>query len=198
MTLILASQIFYLKVDAQEDNADYQQNIDIVSDPALKLTFDPPLIQHYNTNIFEMTLHVDSQIDSNRVGVRWYYPNELYRVEGTDRDVISVVKGQRTTITKEFIPKEIIPPSLINRRVNLAVEVNGFVAGQNYLSSAEVNFLTTPDLIITPELDSYKKEKTSTYIKTGSTITAGVILFGLAAFFAGRQLKHYLETDEVV
>jgi hypothetical protein len=176
----------------------YQQNIDIVSDPALKLTFDPPTVQHYRTNIIEMTLHVDSQIDSNRVGVRWYYPTALFRLEGQERDVINVVKGQRTTITKKFIPKDVLPQSIVNRRVNLAVEVNGFVAGQNYLSSAEVNFVTTPDLVITPELDSYKQEKNSAFIKTGSTIAAGVILFGIAGFFAARQLKSYLETDEVV
>lgn len=198
MAVILVTQVFYDFVYAQETEQNYDQNVPIVSNPALKLQIDPPTHQSYPSGKFTLTLTVDSLIDSNRVGIKWFYPSNLFNISGEERDVITVVKGQKTTITKEFTPKEILPPSIVNRGVNIAVEVNGFVAGENYLSSADIDLVFTPDMVIVPTLESYTREKTLTIIRIGAIRIGIVLLFGVAAFFLGKQLKDYLNTDEIV
>lgn len=198
MAVILITQIFYDVVYAQETEQNYDQNVPIVSNPALKLQFDPPTHQSYPSGKFVLTLTVDSLIDSNRVGVKWFYPANLLSITGEERDIITVVKGQKTMITKEFTPREVLPPSVVNRKVNIAVEVNGFVAGENYLSSADLDLVFTPDMVIVPTLESYTREKTITLIQLWG-IRIGIVMFvGLAVFFLVKQLKDYLNTDEVV
>lgn len=198
MAVILVTQVFYGIVYAQESEQNYDQNVPIVSNPALKLQLDPPSHQSYPSKKFILTLTVDSLIDSNRVGVKWFFPNNLLTINGSERDVITVVKGQKTTITKEFTPRETLPPSIVDRRVNIAVEVNGFVAGENYISSTDVDIVFTPDMVVTPTLESYTREKVMATVRNWGIGVSIVLFVGLAVFFLVKNLKDYLNTNEVV
>lgn len=198
MTLVLFSQVFYDTIYAQEQEQDYNQEIKIVTNPALKLQLEKPTEQAYPSKSFDIVLTVDSLIDSNRVGVKWFYNDRLLNITAPERDVISVVKGQKTVLRKTFTPEEILPPSVVNRRVEIAVEVNGFVAGENYLSSAETSLLFTPDMVITPTLDNYTRAKTMNTLRVWGTWIGAIILLGIAIFFVFRQFREYLNTDEVV
>lgn len=200
MALILVSQVFYDFVYAQDAEQNYDQNVPIVSNPALKLDLKYPEVQEYPSKNFRVTLTVDSLIDSNRVGVKWFYPSNLMTITGEERDIISVVSGEKTTITKEFTPRseESLPKSVINRRVTLAVEVNGFVAGENYLSSSEVDVIFTPDMEITPTLESYSSDRRTTLLRVWSIRIGIVLAFGTAIVYAVKQLRDYLNTNEVV
>lgn len=198
MTVVLVTQVFYGIVYAQENEQNYDQNVPIVSNPALKLRLDPPSHQSYPSKNFILTLTVDSLIDSNRVGVKWFFPNSLLTINGSERDVITVVKGQKTTITKEFTPRETLPPSIVDRRVNIAVEVNGFVAGENYISSTDVDIVFTPDMVVTPTLESYTREKVIATVRNWGVGVSITLFVGLAVFVLVKNLKDYLNTDEVV
>ena len=198
MAMVLFTQVFYETVYAQNDQEDYNQEIEIVTDPALKLQLDKPIDQEYPSKSFDLVLTVDSLIDSNRVGVKWFYNDKLLDISGAERDIINVVKGQKTILRKTFTPKEVLPPSKVNRRVEIAIEVNGFVAGENYLSSAETVVVFTPEMVITPTLDSYSRAKTINTIRVWGLWAGAIILFGIAIFFLFRQFKEYLNTDEVV
>lgn len=198
MAVILITQIFYDFVYAQESEENYQQDVNITSNPGLKLTLSPPTEQEYPSKKIKVTLSVDSLIDSSKVGVKWFYTSNLLDISGEERDVITVVKGQRTTITKEFTPKSNLRKSVVNRRVEIAVEVNGFVAGENYLSSAEIPVLFTPDMVITPTLESYTKQKNMYIFRTWAIRGGIVALFLLSILFVVKQLRAYLNTNEVV
>lgn len=198
MAVVLITQVFYGIVYAQESEQNYDQNVPIVSNPALKLQLNPPSHQSYPSRKFILTLTVDSLIDSNRVGVKWFFPNSLLTINGSERDVITVVKGQKTTITKEFTPRETLPPSIVDRRVNIAVEVNGFVAGENYISSTDVDIVFTPDMVVIPTLESYTREKVMATVRNWGIGVSIVLFVGLAVFFLVKNLKDYLNTDEVV
>ena len=198
MSLILFTQIFYDTVYAQDDEQEYNQEVTIVTNPALKLQLEKPTEQEYPSKSFDIILTVDSLIDSNTVGVTWFYNERLLNISGPERDIISVVKGQKTTLRKTFTPEVVLPPSLVNRSVEIAVEVNGFVAGENYLSSAETDILFSPDMVITPTLDSYTRAKTISTIRVWSLWSGAAILLGLAIFFLIRQFRNYLNTEEVV
>lgn len=198
MAMVLFTQIFYDTVYAQDDEQEYNQEVTIVTNPALKLQLEKPTEQEYPSKSFDIVLTVDSLIDSNRVGVTWFYNERLLNISGPERDIISVVKGQKTTLRKTFTPEVVLPPSLVNRSVEIAVEVNGFVAGENYLSSAETDILFSPDMVITPTLDSYTRAKTISTIRVWSLWSGAAILLGLAIFFLIRQFRNYLNTEEVV
>jgi hypothetical protein len=198
MAMVLFTQIFYDKVYAQTEEQEYNQEVKIVSNPALKLQLVNPTDQEYPSKSFDIILTVDSLIDSNRVGVTWFYNDRLLNITGPERDIVSVVKGEKTTLRKTFTPEVVLPPSLVNRRVEIAVEVNGFVAGENYLSSAETVVLFTPDMVITPTLDSYSRAKTMNTIRVWGLWSGAVILMGIAIFFVYRQFREYLNTNEVV
>jgi hypothetical protein len=198
MSLVLFSQVFYDNVYAQTNEQEYNQDVNIVTNPALKLQLTKPTDQEFPSKSFDIVLTVDSLIDSNRVGVKWFYNDRLLNLALPERDVISVVKGQKTTLRKTFTPKEVLPASAVNRRVEIAVEVNGFVAGENYISSAETELLFTPEMVITPALDSYTRDKTMNTIRVAGLWTSAIIIFGIAIFFVIRQFREYLNTDEVV
>ncbi|MCA9380326.1 hypothetical protein KC675_04065 [Candidatus Dojkabacteria bacterium] len=198
MAMVLFTQIFYDTVYAQTEEQEYNQEVKIVSNPALKLQLEKPTDQEYPSKSFDIILTVDSLIDSNRVGVTWFYNDRLLNITGPERDIVSVVKGEKTTLRKTFTPEVVLPPSLVNRRVEIAVEVNGFVAGENYLSSAETVVLFTPDMVITPTLDSYSRAKTMNTIRVWGLWSGAVILLGIAIFFVYRQFREYLNTDEIV
>lgn len=195
--LILFTQIFYDFVYAQDVN-DYDQHVPIVSDPALKLKLDPPTYQSYPSKKITLTLEIDSSIDSNRVGVKWFYPVTLFEIEGSDRDVVSVTKGNKTTITKAFIPRKSLPIATSNRNVNFATEVNAFLAGENYLSSTDLKVVFTPDMIVSPTLSSYVQERNILIFKVWSTRIGIVLFFGLAVVFVVKQFRDYLNIDDVV
>ncbi len=198
MAMVLFTQIFYDTVYAQTEEQEYNQEVKIVTNPALKLQLDLPTDQEYPSKSFDIVLTVDSLIDSNRVGVKWFYNERLLNIAEPERDIISVVKGQKTTLRKTFTPEVILPPSTVNRRVEIAVEVNGFVAGENYISSNKTELVFTPDMVITPTLDSYTRAKTISTIRVWSLWTGAIILLGLAIFFVIRQFREYLNHDEVV
>lgn len=198
MAMVLFTQIFYDTVYAQTEEQEYNQEVKIVSNPALKLQLVNPTDQEYPSKSFDIILTVDSLIDSNRVGVTWFYNDRLLNIAGPERDIVSVVKGEKTILRKTFTPEVVLPPSLVNRRVEIAVEVNGFVAGENYLSSAETVVLFTPDMVITPTLDSYSRAKTMNTIRVWGLWSGAVILMGIAIFFVYRQFREYLNTNEVV
>lgn len=198
MAMVLFSQVFYDTVYAQNDEQEYNQEVKIVTNPALKLQLEKPTDQEYPSKSFDIVLTVDSLIDSNRVGVKWFYNDRLLNITGPERDIISVVNGEKTTLRKTFTPEVVLPPSLVNRRVEIAVEVNGFVAGENYLSSSEIVLLFTPDMVITPTLDSYTRSKTMNTIRVWGLWSGAIIILGIAIFFVYRQFKEYLNTNEVV
>lgn len=198
MAMVLFSQVIYDTVYAQNDEQEYNQEVTIVTNPALKLQIEKPTEQEYPSKSFDIVLTVDSLIDSNRVGVKWFYNERLLNITGPERDIISVVKGQKTTLRKTFTPEAVLPPSLVNRSVEIAVEVNGFVAGENYLSSAETVILFTPDMVITPTLENYSRAKTFSTMRVWGLWSGAVILLGLALFFVIRQFRNYLNTEEVV
>ncbi|HRN86150.1 MAG TPA: hypothetical protein PKU78_02040 [Candidatus Dojkabacteria bacterium] len=198
MAMVLFTQIFYDTVYAQTEEQEYNQEVKIVTNPALKLQLVLPTDQEYPSKSFDIVLTVDSLIDSNRVGVKWFYNERLLNIAEPERDIISVVKGQKTTLRKTFTPEVILPPSTVNRRVEIAVEVNGFVAGENYISSNKTELVFTPEMVITPTLESYTRAKTFYTIRVWGLWTGAVILLGLAIFFVIRQFREYLNHDEVV
>ena len=144
-----------------------------------------------------MSLEIDSLIDSNRIGVEWRFPEQLLDVKAPEKDVVSVVQGQKTSLVKEFTPKARLPVSIVNRRVEIAVVVNGFVAGENYLSSEKIVINFTPDMVIQPELSNYSSEKKVSTIKTVTLGFLALVIFVAALIFAVKQLRSYLNTNDV-
>lgn len=194
---LLFSTIFPITATAQTEDQQYNQDIPITSDPGLKLVLSQPLEQDYKTKTFKLSLEIDSLIDSNRIGVDWRFPEQLLDIAVPAKDVVSVVKGQKTILTKEFTPKEVLPVSVVNRKVEIAVIVNGFVAGESYLSSEKIIVTFSPDMVVQPVLKDYASEKRSTIIRNISFGIIAVVVFVLAIFFLVKQVRTYLNTNEV-
>lgn len=199
-TFILILPIFnstVASVYAQSEEQEYNQDVPITSDPGLKLKLSQPLEQDFKTKTFKLSLEIDSLIDSNRIGVEWRFPEQLLDVKAPEKDVVSVVQGQKTSLVKEFTPKARLPVSIVNRRVEIAVVVNGFVAGENYLSSEKIVINFTPDMVIQPELSNYSSEKKVSTIKTVTLGFLALVIFVAALIFAVKQLRSYLNTNDV-
>lgn len=197
IALILFSQIFYFTVYAQEEAVTTSEQINIISDPALKLDLRKPTEQDFPSKEFEVTLLVDSLIDSNRVGVDWIYDKTLFTVEGGDSDVVTVVNGNQTTITKKFIPKPNPPVSIVNRKTNIGVRVNGFVAGENYISTAQIDMTLSPEMVILPVLENYQRADTLNTVKNITIIVLLVLAVVVGGFFGIRKFIKYLNTPDV-
>lgn len=197
IAVVLTSTFLPSLANAQNSDQQYNQDVPITSDPGLKLVLSQPLEQDYKTRTFKLSLEIDSLIDSNRIGVEWRFPVQLLDIAVPEKDVVSVVKGQKTMITKEFTPKAVLPVSVVNRKVEIAVIVNGFVAGESYLSSEKINITFSPDMVIQPELKNYASEKRSTIIRNIFVVITSIVVFGLAIFFVVRQVRAYLNTNEV-
>jgi hypothetical protein len=197
IVVVLTATILPSLVNAQNNDQQYNQDVPITSDPGLKLVLSQPLEQDYKTRTFKLSLEIDSLIDSNRIGVEWRFPQQLLDIAVPEKDVVSVVKGQKTLITKEFTPKAVLPVSVVNRKVEIAVIVNGFVAGESYLSSEKINVTFTPDMVIQPELKNYANEKRSTTMRNIFVVITSIVVFGLAIFFVVRQVRAYLNTNDV-
>lgn len=183
--------------NAQNNDEQYNQDVPITSDPGLKLVLSQPLEQDFKTKTFKLTLEIDSLIDSNRIGVDWRFPEQLLDIAVPAKDIVSVVKGQKTLITKEFTPKAVLPVSVVNRKVEIAVIVNGFVAGESYLSSEKIIVTFSPDMVVQPVLKDYASEKRATTIRNISFGIIAVVVFVLAIFFVVKQVRTYLNTNDV-
>lgn len=183
--------------NAQNNDEQYNQDVPITSDPGLKLVLSQPLEQDFKTKTFKLTLEIDSLIDSNRIGVDWRFPEQLLDIAVPAKDIVSVVKGQKTLITKEFTPKAVLPVSVVNRKVEIAVIVNGFVAGESYLSSEKIIVTFSPDMVVQPVLKDYANEKRATTIRNISFGIIAVVVFVLAIFFVVKQVRTYLNTNDV-
>lgn len=192
MSLILFTQIFYQVVYAQETPELLSQ-----SDPALKLQLLKPTEQDYPSKNFKVTLIVDSLIDSNRVGVTWTYPTNLMTPVGGATDVITVVSGEKTTLVKEFIPSSNPPKSVVNRNAEIGVRVNGFVAGENYISTEKVVITFNPEMEILPLLDNYSQAKNLDKFKNISAIVLVVVLVIVGGFIGIKKFLKYLNTSDV-
>lgn len=197
IAVLLTPIVLPVLVNSQDNNQQYNQDVPITSDPGLKLVLSQPLEQDFKTKTFKLSLEIDSLIDSNRIGVEWRFPEQLLDVAVPAKDVVSVVKGQKTTITKEFTPKAVLPVSVVNRKVEIAVIVNGFVAGESYLSSEKINITFSPDMVIQPELENYASEKRSTTIRNILVVIIAVVVFVFAIFFVVKQVRAYLNTNDV-
>lgn len=183
--------------NAQNNDEQYNQDVPITSDPGLKLVLSQPLEQDFKTKTFKLTLEIDSLIDSNRIGVDWRFPEQLLDIAVPAKDIVSVVKGQKTLITKEFTPKAVLPVSVVNRKVEIAVIVNGFVAGESYLSSEKIIVTFSPDMVVQPVLKDYASEKRAITIRNISFGIIAVVVFVLAIFFVVKQVRTYLNTNDV-
>lgn len=197
IVLVLTASFLPSLADAQNEEQQYNQDVPITSDPGLKLVLSQPLEQDFKTKTFKLTLEIDSLIDSNRIGVDWRFPEQLLDIAVPAKDIVSVVKGQKTLITKEFTPKAVLPVSVVNRKVEIAVIVNGFVAGESYLSSEKIIVTFSPDMVVQPVLKDYASEKRATTIRNISFGIIAVVVFVLAIFFVVKQVRTYLNTNDV-
>lgn len=195
--IIMTLSVSPYSIHAQNNDEQYNQDVPITSDPGLKLVLSQPLEQDFKTKTFKLTLEIDSLIDSNRIGVDWRFPEQLLDIAVPAKDIVSVVKGQKTLITKEFTPKAVLPVSVVNRKVEIAVIVNGFVAGESYLSSEKIIVTFSPDMVVQPVLKDYASERRATTIRNISFGIIAVVVFVLAIFFVVKQVRTYLNTNDV-
>lgn len=170
-----------------------------ISDPALKLELST-YGQEYPEKTFPVTVEIASSIDSSKVGVEWNYPESLLVPVGEQRDIVTVINGQTTLVTKEFQPTEFAlanPRNILLRRAEVGVRVNAFVADRNFLSSTALTVEFNEDMEVIPQYDEYKTDK---LITTIITISGYILIFGLIVaviLLAVKRFRTWLNTEDV-
>jgi len=167
-----------------------------ISDPDLKISLSDEK-QVYPSKRFGLTVTIDSEISSNRVGINWIYPADVFLIEGNPTDTITVVAGQRTTFTKYFSSrKEYKGLKNSNKKVEMGVRVNTFVAERNYLSSTRIILDFNNELEKLPIDGDYNRDKiVATVISWAEVIGLISVIVAIIVIII-RKFRAYLNSPD--
>jgi len=140
-----------------------------ISDPDLKISLSDEK-QVYPSKRFGLTVTIDSEISSNRVGINWIYPADVFLIEGNPTDTITVVE--------------------------MGVRVNTFVAERNYLSSTRIILDFNNELEKLPIDGDYNRDKiVATVISWAEVIGLISVIVAIIVIII-RKFRAYLNSPD--
>ena len=162
-------------------------------DEAIKLDLKV-IDQNYPQKIISVKLTINSSIDSSKVGVDWFYDDNILKVVGEKKDIINIKANEPYIIVKQFEPKTKYT-LFEDYKMNLAVQVMAAAYERNYINNVETPITLNKEFEVLPIIDSYSSNKN---IYNLLTIALYLVLAGMIialSVLAIKRFMAYLESD---
>lgn len=190
--LALVLSINYFGIDQKVFAASSEGNA-VGLDEAIKLDLKVT-DQNYPQKLISVTLTINSSIDSSKVGVDWFFDENILKVVGEEKDIINLKANEPYVIVKQFEPKTKYT-LFEDYKMNLAAQVMAAAYERNYINNVETSITLNKEFEVVPIIDSYSSNKNIYNILTIALylVIAGMII--ALSVLAIKRFLAYLESD---
>lgn len=196
--LVLSTVAVFAQSDLTTTSDDNKTNPDElveVADKALKVNIEK-LGQDYPSKRTAFQITIQSEIDSGRATVQWYWPTNYYRIVGETKSSIMVTTGNTYTATKYFDPIIYEGEKAGVRSFTLGVKVSALVYDQTYLTTYKKTFYIDGNMQILPISDTYKQTKTTFDVNSLLLKVFLVSIAMLIVSFAISKILNYVNSPD--
>lgn len=167
--------------------------LDLKIDEAMKidLSIDDQLYPSKNIMI---KLKINSLIDSSKVGITWFYDDEVIKRIGSETDIISLSKDNESIVYKEFEPftKYTLKK---DHDITISVKIVAAAYDRNYVNTEELDFKLNQDFEITPLLNSYITHRDVYNLLVGVLYFVLAVLLIVLITLGVKRFLIYLDSD---
>lgn len=179
---------------AEDDKTDPTDIVE-VADKALKVDITA-LEQEYPSLRTGFKLDIDSEVDSGRVTIQWYYPSTLYKIEGDAKTSTMLTSGAPFSVNRYFNPTVSAGKLGGVTMFTIGVKVSALVYEQNYITIVKKNFYLDSNFQLLPITDTYRQAKTEYEVTKILGVLAIAGISSLVVSFALGKFLNYVNSPD--
>lgn len=195
--LVLSSVAVFAEqadVDPNDNKTNPDELVEVV-DKALKVDI-VTLGQEYPSKQTAFQITIQSEVDSGRATIQWYWPSNLYRIVGETKSSIMLMSGNNYVATKYFDPIIYEGENAGVRSFTIGVKVTALVYEQNYQTVYKKTFLIDQDMQILPISDAYKEAKTKYVVSDLVLKVGGASIIMIIVSFVLKKFINYVNSPD--